>query len=88
MLICCADSCERILKYDKIVEKHELTLTALKGGTDSSQIAVFGNDKQTVGIKVEDLFDGEGNVFRQIISHCITRSIFMSIKIGKKTVSP
>ncbi|MBQ9481295.1 MAG: DUF4091 domain-containing protein [Clostridia bacterium] len=63
MLICCADSCERILKYDKIVEKHELTLTALKGGTDSSQIAVFGNDKQTVGIKVEDLFDGEGNVF-------------------------
>ena len=62
LIIYCASSDERILKYDNIKDKNDLCLFALKGGTDSGQIIIFSDQKKKITLIINDLKDKYGNV--------------------------
>lgn len=63
IIVDCLSSDIKLLKYDKIIENNALNLIAIKGGTDSGQIAIFCKEKKTVEVKPENLYSETGNVF-------------------------
>ena len=60
--IYCASSDERILRFDPISNKEELSLLSLKGASDSGQIIILTNIKTKVTLETNDLIDEKGNV--------------------------